>query len=137
MPTPTTIPNCRPNCSISRTLRDGFALSLRAEGKSPKTLTTYLEAIDKLLAFVQERGMPDLPSMTAEHLREFFGALYATGNKPATVSNRYRALKRFFSWLRGWPRPRWADSNLGGRTMTRGSTCFPPGSATALPAPPT
>jgi len=100
MPTSTTIPNCRPNCSISRTLRDGFALSLRAEGKSPKTLKTYLEAIDKLLAFVQERGMPELPSLTAEHLREFFGALYAIGNKPATVSNRYRALKRFFSWLR-------------------------------------
>jgi site-specific recombinase XerD len=81
-------------------LRDGFALSLQAEGKATKTLSTYLDAVDALLAFAADKGMPELGELTAEHLREFVGSLYARGNKPATVSNRYRALRRFFGWLR-------------------------------------
>ena len=44
--------------------------------------------------------MPDVCQLTSEHVREFVGNLYASGNRPATVSNRYRALKRFFGWLR-------------------------------------
>ena len=100
MTTKTQTPNCAPNIAISATLRDGFALSLKAEGRAPKTLVTYLESIDLLLAFVSERGMPDVSQLTAEHVREFIGHLFAKGNKPATVSNRYRALKRFFGWLR-------------------------------------
>ena len=44
--------------------------------------------------------MLGLAELTAEHLREFVSRLYARGNKPSTVSNRYRALKRFFGWLR-------------------------------------
>ena len=100
MQTRTETPNCAPNYAISCTLRDGFALSLQAEGRAQKTLTTYLEAVDVLLAFTNERGMPALSELTAEHLREFVGHLYAKGNKPATVSNRYRALYRFFGWLR-------------------------------------
>jgi len=96
----TQTPNCSANYALSATLRDGFALTLRAEGRSPKTLRVYLDAVDQLRAFTREQGMPDLPSLTAEHLREFLGNLYARGNKPATVSNRYRALRRFFDWLR-------------------------------------
>ena len=100
MTTKTHTPNCAPNIAISATLRDGFALALRAEGKAPKTLVTYLESVDLLLEFVAERGMPDVSQLTSEHLREFIGHLFAKGNKPATASNRYRALKRFFGWLR-------------------------------------
>ena len=100
MTTKTQTPNCAPNIAISATLRDGFALSQKAEGKAPKTLITYLEAIDALLDFTAERGMPDVSQVTSEHVREFIGSLYARGNTPATVSNRYRALRRFFGWLR-------------------------------------
>lgn len=100
MQTLTKTPNCAANHAISATLRDGFALALKAEGRAPKTLRIYLQAVDALLAFTSERGMPDVGTLTAEHLREFVGHLYAKGNKPATVSNRYRALRRFFGWLR-------------------------------------
>ena len=100
MQTKTQTPNCAPKLAISQTLRDGFALSLMAEGKAQKTLKTYLEAVDALLAFVAEKAMPEVGELSAEHLREFVASLYAKGNKPATVSNRYRALKRFFGWLR-------------------------------------
>ena len=100
MTTKTQTPNCAPNIAISATLRDGFALSLKAEGRAPKTLVTYLESIDLLLEFVSERGIPDASQLTAGHLREFIRHLFAKGNKPATASNRYRALKRFFGWLR-------------------------------------
>ena len=98
---PTTkTPDCPANYAISGTLRDGFELALRAEGKAPKTLRIYLQAVDALLAFTNEKGMPGLDELTAEHLREYVSILYARGNKPATVSNRYRALRRFFAWLR-------------------------------------
>ncbi len=45
MQTKTATPNCAPNLAISATLRDGFALSLMAEGKAPKTLVIYLESV--------------------------------------------------------------------------------------------
>ena len=92
--------NCAAYHAISATLRDGFELALKAEGKAPKTLRIYLQAVDALLAFTAERGMPDFGELTAEHLREFVASLYARGNKASTVSNRYRALRRFFAWLR-------------------------------------
>ena len=92
--------NCAAYHAISATLRDGFELAPKAEGKAPKTLRIYLQAVDALLAFTAERGMPDFGELTAEHLREFVASLYARGNKASTVSNRYRALRRFFAWLR-------------------------------------
>ena len=92
--------NCTANYAICATLRDGFALALKAEGRAPKTLRIYLQAVDALLAFADEKGMLGQGELTAEHLREFVSSLYAKGNKASTVSNRYRALMRFFGWLR-------------------------------------
>lgn len=62
----TKTPNCSANHAIFDTLRDGFALALRAEGRSPRTLWVYLDAVDQLRAFADERGMPDLPVRLAE-----------------------------------------------------------------------
>ena len=70
MTTKTQTPNCAPNIAISATLRDGFALSLKAEGRAPKTLVTYLESIDLLLEFVSEWGMPDVSQLGEALLEE-------------------------------------------------------------------
>jgi site-specific recombinase XerD len=40
-----------------------------------------------------------MTQLSTEHLREFFNDLYRRGNKPASVSVRYRALQQFFKWL--------------------------------------
>jgi site-specific recombinase XerD len=77
----------------------GFDLALRAEGKTPKTRRTYQEAIEQLTAFAQGRGMPALPQLTAEHIREFLVSIRDRGCKPNTVLNRHRGLSRFYGWL--------------------------------------
>jgi hypothetical protein len=42
----TKTPDCAPNLAISASLRDGFSLALQAEGRAPKTVTIYCEAVD-------------------------------------------------------------------------------------------
>ncbi len=52
--------NCTANHAISATLKDGFKLALKAEGKAPKTLRSYLQAAEeglkRLRIFKGERG---------------------------------------------------------------------------------
>lgn len=79
----------------------GYILALRATGRTPKTEQTYREALLSLHRFVGEMGMPPVENLTAEHLRHYLVSLREKGNKAATVSNRYRALKSFYKWLVG------------------------------------
>jgi site-specific recombinase XerC len=44
-------------------------------------------------------GMPPVENLTAEHLRHHLLKLYEKGNKPATISIRYRSLKSYYKWL--------------------------------------
>lgn len=72
--------------------------ALWAENKSPRTVQSYLEAGRFLLEFLIAQGMPiDTPSIRREHLESFLIDLLRQW-KPATVSNRYRALQQFFKW---------------------------------------
>ena len=80
--------------------RDYWILHLRSEGKSERTISTYLRALDRLDAFLIERGMPrTLEGIRREHLEAFFVALGETGNAPATISILFRALRPFWRWL--------------------------------------
>ena len=80
--------------------RDYWTLHLRAEGKSGRTISTYLRALDRLDAFLAERGMPrTLEGIRREHLEAFFVALGERGNAPATISILFRALRPFWGWL--------------------------------------
>jgi site-specific recombinase XerD len=80
-------------------LLTGYLLSLRANGRKEKTQETYIESLKGLQRFLAERGMPSFLAATTEHIREFLNALFERGNKPATVSVRYRALRKFYGWL--------------------------------------
>ncbi len=67
--------------------RDYWVLHLRSEGKSQRTVLTYLRALDQLDAFLAERGMPrTLSAIRREDLEAFFVALGERGNAPATIS---------------------------------------------------
>ncbi len=73
--------------------------SLRAENKAANTLEAYGAAADQFVAFLHLQGMPtDATKLTREHVETFIEHLLAT-RKPATASNRYRALQRLFAYL--------------------------------------
>ena len=48
--------------------------------------------------FAQSLGFPGLVTLDRTHLRHWLTSLHQKGNKPATVSVRYRSLNRFFNW---------------------------------------
>ena len=67
--------------------------------KSPKTIATYGEAANHLLAFLRESGMPtEVAKIGREHVESFVERLVAT-RAPATANNRYRALTALFNFL--------------------------------------
>jgi site-specific recombinase XerD len=90
-----------PKSQVDERLLLGYEVALRGALRAEKTLETYRDSLNMLQRFLVERGMPSLTMVTTEHLREFFNALYQRGNKPTTVSVRYRALKQFYKWLLG------------------------------------
>lgn len=75
--------------------------SLRVENKSPKAIETYGEAARLFHRFLVEQGMPtEAARLTREHVETFIATLLER-YKPATASNRYRALGRLFAFLVG------------------------------------
>jgi site-specific recombinase XerD len=82
-----------------RTLTQSFLRACRAENLSPSTLDVYGGACDQFASFLTERGMPtDVAAIHREHVEAFMDRLLVT-RAPATASNRFRALKRFFGFL--------------------------------------
>lgn len=80
-------------------LARSFERHLRAENKAPRTVVCYMEAVRKLGDFLAVQGMPTDPNAIArEHIESFLADLL-TRLKPATASNRFRALQQFFKWL--------------------------------------
>jgi len=75
-----------------------FRRSLRTN-RSPRTIQTYTEAVEQLIRFLAERGMPlVVANVTREHIDEFILSIQKRW-KPATAANRYRALQAFFKYL--------------------------------------
>lgn len=80
-------------------LAASFKRHLLAENKSPATVKNYLDAVQRLSSFLAcNGGMPTSPdAIRREHVEAFLAEIL-THAKPATASNRYRALKVFFKW---------------------------------------
>ena len=76
----------------------GFLLALAAGGRKEKTLKIYEESIRMLSDFAGNLGLPSLAPMDHTHIRHWLSTLHQKGNKPATVSVRYRSVSRFFNW---------------------------------------
>lgn len=82
-----------------RSLATSFRRHLLAENKAPRTVQTYLDALRLLGEYLRDQGMPTAPeAITREHVESFMAAQLET-YKPATASNRFRALQQFFKWL--------------------------------------
>lgn len=85
--------------SSYRVWRDSFRRYLLAANRSPRTIQTYLAAVDDLEAYLTAQGMPSDPAaIHREHVESFILDLLV-GHKPATVSLRYRALQVFWRYL--------------------------------------
>lgn len=81
-----------------RTLSKSFERHLLATNRSPRTVQTYLSALDALAAYLDAEGLPVVVrSIRKAHL-EAFVADRLRVTKPATVSVQYRALQQFFKW---------------------------------------
>jgi site-specific recombinase XerD len=77
-----------------------FRRHLRATNKAPRTVQTYLDALDHLDRFLADRGMPrDVGLIRREHLEAFLVFLQDKGRAAASVANRFRSLQQFFRWL--------------------------------------
>ena len=76
----------------------GFLLALAAGGRKEKTLQIYGESIRMLSEFAASLGLPGLATMDRTHIRHWLTSLHQKGNKPSTVSVRYRSVSRFFNW---------------------------------------
>ena len=81
-----------------RTLAESYARSVRAENKSPRTVTAYLESLRLFSGFLAAHQMPLLVAkIRREHVESYIGGILET-QKASTAHHRYRALHGFFKW---------------------------------------
>ncbi|MGD8684119.1 MAG: tyrosine-type recombinase/integrase [Chloroflexota bacterium] len=75
-----------------------FGRHLRATNLSPRTVQSYLEAVDLFTRYLDEQGMPTtLSAIRREHVESFIESLLARF-KASTAVNRYAGLRAFFKW---------------------------------------
>jgi integrase/recombinase XerC len=83
-----------------RWLWQEFELHLRAGNRSKNTVGTYKVAFDKLIRFLEAEGFEgDATNIRAPMLRRFLAQI-GEESSPATANHHYRALRRFFGWLK-------------------------------------
>jgi site-specific recombinase XerD len=79
-------------------LRRGFEVSLRALNRSPKTMKSYLEAVDLYREFAVLSGLPTrVDRISREHVETFISDQLERW-RPRTAQIRFNALRQFFKW---------------------------------------
>jgi site-specific recombinase XerD len=82
-----------------RDLSQSFRRNLRAEGKSPHTLATYLTSVEQYAAWLEGEGLaPTLEGLTRQGIQTWLAELQEQ-KSPSTVQTRYAGLQRFCNWL--------------------------------------
>lgn len=76
-----------------------WEISLKARGRRPGTISSYLICARNLNAFLAANGMPTVvTSITREHVEHFLAEMFERV-KPATVAKHYRSLQQLFKFL--------------------------------------
>lgn len=75
-----------------------FRRHLAAEGKAEQTIAHYVGGAAQFLAFAESQGFPPLSGLRREHVELWIQSLFGT-YRPASVVNRYNALRMFMAWL--------------------------------------
>ncbi len=86
-----------------RTPAKSFERYLRAANRSPRTVETYLEAVEQFARFFDRQELPSLVGQIRREQVEAYIQDVLARLKPSTASNRFRALQQFFKyrWTRG------------------------------------
>jgi site-specific recombinase XerD len=87
-------------------LVDSFERACRASNLSPRTITSYMEALRRFAEFLTARGMPQQVSgITREYVEAFIQDLLDRPNrrtgaplKPSSAQVRYKVCALFFKW---------------------------------------
>lgn len=90
-----------PPGSVQR-LGQSWHLSLRAAGRSPRTVEGYMASLRMFGDFLTERGMPTaVADLRREHVEAYLlDVTEGQGNSVATQHVRYKGLRVFFEWAR-------------------------------------
>lgn len=79
-------------------LTPSWVRSLRASGKSPSTVSGYLDGVHRFDRFLEEAALPrTIALITREHI-EMFLERQLTDHKPSTAATRFRSLRLFWRW---------------------------------------
>lgn len=78
-------------------LLPSWALALKAERKSPRTVDSYTRGVSLFLRWCTDTGTP--PQMTRPAVQAFIGALLDSGAEASTARARHAALRRYGGWL--------------------------------------
>jgi len=74
-----------------------WQLSLRSEGKSPRTLTTYTAGVESFLAWCERTGTK--PELTKANAQAWIADLLDSGARSTTATTWLGGLRRFAVWL--------------------------------------
>lgn len=75
---------------------DSWTISLRAERKSPATVSNYLCGLRIFLKWCENTGRP--PVLDRAVVKEFTASLLADGAEASTAVSRQHAVRRFAAW---------------------------------------
>jgi len=76
-----------------------FLLAKKVEGRSPRTLEWYQEALEAFERFCSPQGFdPDPTQVTPLHVRMWLAHIQETGVSKSTLNSRFCALRAFFNW---------------------------------------
>lgn len=79
-------------------LVNSWRRDLRARNLARKTIKTYGESADQLVAHLAAEGVTTAADISREHVSDFITELLAT-RSASTASVRFRALQQLFAWL--------------------------------------
>src|SRR6478672_12986964 len=76
-----------------------FALTLRTEGKSERTVTIYRLGVEHFSGWLASHGQPaDLSGLTRDNVRGWLDSLRARGLSDGSVLTHWRGVRRFTGW---------------------------------------
>lgn len=83
-----------------KTLLWDWQVSLRARGRQPATIASYVTVGEQFTAFLDTEGLPTTAAgVRREHVERYLAAMFDRGVAPATVAKHYRSLQQLFKFL--------------------------------------
>lgn len=73
-----------------------FGRTLRADGKSPRTIERYVSTLEKLIAHLPE-GIA-VEAVTRNELRDWMGDMRDQGYADSSLSSYFRSIQQFWKW---------------------------------------